>query len=271
MVKSDPQFAPGFNNLGLALKTKGDWGVSVFMYRDALQIDPRLAPAHFNLGEIQAGSGFLDEAIDHYRQALGVDPDFALAHYFLGLALLAKGRRDEVDDCYPEGGKPLEPASAVRPWARRSLITGKPSDCDPEWAPARNALRIPPQDEARLKEAIDHYRQAVRLDPRRRPVPWGPGPGAARPAGVHRGRGRDPARVSTCSPSGRRTSALTSNAYCSAAGVCAPWKVVSPPSSRERTGPPPPIAMTWRNSVRSRSTTPRPLASMPRRSQPHPN
>ena len=53
----------------------------------------------------------------------------------------------------------------VRPWTRRSLITGKPHDCDPEWTPARNTLRIPPQDEARLKEAIDHYRQAVRLEP----------------------------------------------------------------------------------------------------------
>ena len=38
-------------------------------------------------------------------------------------------------------------------------------DCDPEWIPARNPLRIPPQDEARLKEAIDHFRQAVRLEP----------------------------------------------------------------------------------------------------------
>ncbi len=35
----------------------------------------------------------------------------------------------------------------------------------PTWTPARNTLRIPPQDEARLKEAIDHYRQAVRLEP----------------------------------------------------------------------------------------------------------
>jgi serine/threonine-protein kinase len=37
--------------------------------------------------------------------------------------------------------------------------------CDPAWGPARNPLRIPPQDESRLKEALDHYRQAVRLEP----------------------------------------------------------------------------------------------------------
>jgi tetratricopeptide (TPR) repeat protein len=123
-----------------------------------------LAPAHFNLGEVLAGSGGLDEAINHFRQALRVDPEFARAHYFLGLALVAKGRRDEADDCYPESVKALGPA-------RRQALNEALACywqaflCDPEWAPARNALRIPPQDEARLKQAIDHYRQAVRLDP----------------------------------------------------------------------------------------------------------
>ena len=74
LVKNDPRFAPGFNNLGVALERKGDWPLAVLMYQDALEIDPQLAAAHFNLGEIQAGSGSLDEAIDHYRQALRSRP-----------------------------------------------------------------------------------------------------------------------------------------------------------------------------------------------------
>jgi tetratricopeptide (TPR) repeat protein len=164
VVKTDPHFAPGFHNLGAALKARGDWPMAALLYQDAVGIDPRLAPAHFNLGEILAGSGGLDEAIDHYRQALGVDPDFARAHYFLGLALVAKGRHDEVDDCYPESVKPPDPSrrqaleEAVGYYWKGFLY-------DPEWTPARNGLRIPPQDETRLKEAIDHYRQAVRLEP----------------------------------------------------------------------------------------------------------
>jgi tetratricopeptide (TPR) repeat protein len=163
-VKSDARFAPGFNNLGLALKGKGDWGLSVLLFRDALQSDPQLPPAHFNLGEIRAGSGSLDEAIDHYRQALAVDPDFGLAHCYLGVALIAKGRRDEVDDCYPESVKALERFRG-RALGEASAYYGQAFRGDPEWAPARNPLRIPPQDEARLKEAIDHFRQAVRLAP----------------------------------------------------------------------------------------------------------
>ncbi len=129
-----------------------------------MQIDPRLAPAHLSLGEIQAGSGHIDEAIDHYRQALEVAPDFALAHYYLGLALITKGRRDEVDECYPESVKPLE-AFRGQALGEASAYYWQAVRGDPEWAPARNPLRIPPQDEARLKEAIDHFRQAVRLEP----------------------------------------------------------------------------------------------------------
>jgi serine/threonine-protein kinase len=164
VVRKDPQFAPGFNNLGMAFKNGGLWGVAELMYQDALEIDPRLAPAHCNLGEIRAGSGFLDEAIEHYRQALRIDPDCARGHYLLGVALLAKGRYDEADDYYPEGVKPLGPFRG--PALREAMdFFGYARDCDPRWTPARNTLRLPPQDEARLKEAIEHFRQTVRLEP----------------------------------------------------------------------------------------------------------
>ena len=133
-------------------------------FQDALEIDPQLAAAHCNLGEIQAGSGSLDEAIDDYRQALRSDPDCARAHHLLGIALVAKGRFEEADDDYPEGVKPLTKSRG--PALDEAMAYYKQAqDCDPTWTPARNTLRIPPQDEARLKEAIDHYRQAVRIEP----------------------------------------------------------------------------------------------------------
>ena len=165
-LRIDPDFAPARNNLGLCLKRKGIWMVAFQEYQDALLANPELAPAHFNLGEIEAGSGRIFDAIDHYREALRIDPDFAQAHYFLGLALLAKGRRDEVDEDYPEGVKPLV---QFRGSALPEAIDyyWKAYDCAPEWVAARNGLRIPPRDDARLDEAIDHYRQAIRLEPGR--------------------------------------------------------------------------------------------------------
>jgi serine/threonine-protein kinase len=163
-LRIDPDFAPARNNLGLCMKHKGIWWLAIHEYRDALRADPDLAPAHFNAGEIDAGSGRINDAIDHFREALRVDPDFAPAHYHLGLALLAKGRHDEVFEDYPEGVESLN--------QYRGSGLGESNEqywkafCnDPAWAAARNGLRIPPPDGARLDEAIGHYRQAIRLEP----------------------------------------------------------------------------------------------------------
>jgi serine/threonine-protein kinase len=165
LVRNAPYFAPGFNNLGVAWKYKGDWQQAGLAFQDALWNDPALAASHINLGEIRAGSGDLIEAIPDYRRALELDPDNARAHYLHGVALLATAWGDEANDLYPEGVR-----SVVE--ARGQALTegvgryGQAYDCDPRWTPARNPLHIPPEGEARLKEAIDHFREAVRLEPR---------------------------------------------------------------------------------------------------------
>ena len=163
-LRIDPDFAPARNNLGLCMKRKGIWWLAIHEYRDALRANPELAPAHFNLGEIDGGSGRINDAIEHYREALRVDPDFAPAHYYLGLALLAKGRLDEAFEYYPVG---VESLNLIRGSALREATDyyTKAFDFDPNWAVARNGLRLPPPEGARLDEAINHYRQAIRLEP----------------------------------------------------------------------------------------------------------
>ena len=216
--KERSRFAPGLNNLGVALERKGYWPLAVLTYQDALEIDPQLAAAQCNLGEIQAGSGSLDEAIDHYRQALRSDPDCARAHHLLGIALVAKGRFEEADDDYPESVKPLNQFRG--PALDEAMACYKQAqNCYPTWTPARNTLRIPLQDQARLKEAIDHYRQAVRIEPY---FAWCHGalgrrcsPGMSSPRPRSRSGG-----VSIWSPRGK-SSMLTWNVNCSAASACA--------------------------------------------------
>ena len=265
LVKNHPRFAPGLNNLGVALERKGYWPLAVLTYQDALEIDPQLAAADCNLGAIQAGSGSLDEAINHYRQALRSDPDCARAHHLLGIALVAKGRFEEADDDYPESVKPLNPFRG--PALDEAMACYKQAqDCDPKWTPARNTLRIPPQDEARLKEAIDHYRQGVRIEPY---FAWCHGALGQALLARHEfteaeaeiRQGLDPV------PEGEKFHANLERLLQRCQRLRA-WKIVSPPSSRVRTGPSPPTASTWRNSVSSRVTTPRPHASMPRRWRP---
>ncbi len=163
-MRNAPYFAPGFNNLGVAWKHEGYWPQAGLAFQDALWNDPGLVPAHINLGEVRAGSGDLIEAIPDYRRALELDPDNARAHHLLGVALVAKARGDEADDFYPEGVQSLVQARG------EALTEGvahywQAHDCDPKWSSARNPLHISPQAEAQLKEAINHFREAVRLEP----------------------------------------------------------------------------------------------------------
>lgn len=194
-LEIDRTFAPTLNNLGLALKVNGTWGEALPLYLKALRINPRLAPTHFNLAEVLAGKGLINDAIDYYRQTLQIDPEFARAHYFLGIALLAKGRWDEVVDSYPEIARDLDRMPGfgsseviirhnrmispsrldqLRDAARSEVADyyNQAQNFKPEWSAARNRLRLSPQDDARLNEAIGHYRQAIRLEPDR-PLAYG--------------------------------------------------------------------------------------------------
>jgi tetratricopeptide (TPR) repeat protein len=164
LVRKAPHFAPGFNNLGVAWKHRGEWQQAGLAFQDALWNDPGLAPAHINLGEVRAGSGDLIEAIPDYRRALQIDPDNARAHHLLGVALAATAWGDEANEFYPEGVQSLVQARG------QALTEGvahywQTHDCDPKWMATRNSLRIPPRGQAQLKEAIDHFREAVRLEP----------------------------------------------------------------------------------------------------------
>ena len=160
---------------------------------------PSWPPRISTSAKSMAGSGRINEAIDHYREALRLDPDFALAHYFLGLALLAKGRRDEVDEDYPVGVESLNHfrGSAMNEADRLLLASLRLST--PNGSRPGTASASPRRTSARLDEAIDHYRQAIRLDPRRFDLPTGPSARRCWPNGSSPKRTPPSAAVSTSS------------------------------------------------------------------------
>jgi tetratricopeptide (TPR) repeat protein len=136
--------SPGIHqNLGNALKQKGDMEGAIRCYRAALQIDPMYAMAHAALADALRDKGRLDEAIAEYREVLRIKPEDACARNNLGLALRGQGKVDEAVAEY-----------------RRAL------DLDPKLAPAHSSLGDALLKQGKLDEAIAEFRTAVELDPK---------------------------------------------------------------------------------------------------------
>jgi tetratricopeptide (TPR) repeat protein/ubiquinone/menaquinone biosynthesis C-methylase UbiE len=83
----DPDFAPAFHNLGLALQDLGRSEDAVICYHKALVLAPALAEGHNNLGVALDGLGRVEEAIASFQQALAIDPYLASAHSNLGICV----------------------------------------------------------------------------------------------------------------------------------------------------------------------------------------
>ena len=93
-VELNPVYAEAYSNLGNTLKDLGQLSEAVASYRHAIKIKPDLFDTHNNLGTALKGLCQLDEAVACYRQAINIKPDFALAYYNLGNALNELGQLD---------------------------------------------------------------------------------------------------------------------------------------------------------------------------------
>ena len=86
-----PKYAEVYNNLGLALKERGEEGEAIACYRRALELMPAAAEIHDNLGLALETQGRLEEAAACHRRALELKPEYAGAYYNLGSVLVDLG------------------------------------------------------------------------------------------------------------------------------------------------------------------------------------
>src|SRR5262249_10876190 len=118
---------PGVHlNLGSGLHEKGDVEGAIRCFQAALRISPKYATAHHSLGDALKAKGRLDEAIDEYREAIKIQKDYPEAHVQLRVAFSG------------------ESVSLPVPEAHHNL---------------GNVLMA----KGRLDEAIDEYREAIRI------------------------------------------------------------------------------------------------------------
>jgi serine/threonine protein kinase/Flp pilus assembly protein TadD len=137
-----PGHAATLNNLGSALKGKGQLDEAIREYRTALDLHPNYALAHTNLGVALRAKGQLDEAIREGRIAVELDPKNADYHNSLGNTLRLKGQLDE----------------AIRE-------IHKAIELGPRCAGYHNSLGNALRDKGQPDEAIRELHKAIKLDP----------------------------------------------------------------------------------------------------------
>jgi tetratricopeptide (TPR) repeat protein len=191
-----PDFALVHNNLGKLLRESGRMSEALTHFERAVELDPTDALAHTNLGQILLESGRASAALHHnlgnvlrelqrfdeakaaHGEALRLDPNLAKAHAFLGLCLRREGQfgeaaarfqhaieLDPADSTFPEflGDLHLELqefAEAIVCYERALTLASS------ERPLLHLSLGWALQETGRLEQAGEHFRTALKLQPR---------------------------------------------------------------------------------------------------------
>ena len=99
-VSLKPDYFEAYNNIGNALKDQGKYDVSLEAFNKALSINPNHADAYNNMGVTFLEQGKADEAIETYNKALSLKPNYVEAYNNMGNALKVQGKLDEAIEAY---------------------------------------------------------------------------------------------------------------------------------------------------------------------------
>jgi Flp pilus assembly protein TadD len=141
-VAAHPRSVAAHNNLGSALRAKGDLDGAIACFKEAIRLNPKHAPAHNNLGIALGAKGDRAGAIACFKEAVRLSPKAAYARTNLGIALRNKGDLDGAVACFKE---------AI--WL------------NPKFPGAHNNLGIALGAKGDLNGAVASFKQALRLDP----------------------------------------------------------------------------------------------------------
>lgn len=165
-----------YNNLGVALRDRGDAVAPIANFQTALAIRPEYAEAQNNLGEALLRQGRTDEAMVHVADALRLNPSLPEAHVNLGAILSRQGQTAAAVEQYRTAVE-LDPANAEAHGGLGAILTdlGRFQAALPELA---EAARLKPDDAdghynlgrlygltGRTAEAIAEFSRAVALRP----------------------------------------------------------------------------------------------------------
>jgi serine/threonine protein kinase/Tfp pilus assembly protein PilF len=180
-VAAHPRSAAAHNNLGGALRDKGDQDGAIAAFRKAVQLAPQDPHGHYNLGNAlmvdQGNKASADEAVVCLQTAVDLLPCSAAGHTCLALALLNRGERDRAITCVRKA-LDLDPDYS-RAHAVLGLTLLQKGEMENALVELREAIRCSPKDPSahnalgdallraggKLDEAIATFKTAIRIDP----------------------------------------------------------------------------------------------------------
>lgn len=141
----NPMFAHARHNMGMMLVQRGRLDEAIAEFSKAVEIDPRFTDAFNKLGAALANEGKLDEAVANFSKALEITPDYGPARANLASAYEQQGRTDEAIAAY---------SKAIH------LITDTTMSAQIHFKLGRLLAKT-----GNRNDAIEHYREALRLKP----------------------------------------------------------------------------------------------------------
>lgn len=175
-IQVTPNNYLAYNNLGVALRQRGQTAEAMTDFQEAIKIRPHYAEAQNNLGEALLVEGRVDEASPYIQAALRGEPDSPEAHVNWATVLNARGQHNEAAAEY-RAALQLQPDNAQAhcglgvallnldryPEALTQLVEA--IDLKPDYADAHYNLGILYGALKRTDEAIGEFSATIRLQP----------------------------------------------------------------------------------------------------------
>lgn len=162
-IRGNPDRAEPWYGLGAALASRREFAEALPSFEEAIRLDPTLAAPRFGMGTALAAQGKPREAIPCFEQAIRLGPNVAAPHLGLGRAWATQGKFDKAIPHLQEALRLQPDDPMVRDMLQRVLAAQEKQNRNPADTACQSGLKM--QAKGEFSEAVQQYRQALRIDP----------------------------------------------------------------------------------------------------------
>ncbi len=129
VIKSDPQCADAYMNIGICYDHLGDFSSAIDFYDMALEIYPLYPKAWSNKAITYQHMGDFSEALRCFDKAIDLDKNYSLAYYNKGVLLMENGDHRFALECFTKTIE-IDPKNENAKLNAEACIHALESNCD---------------------------------------------------------------------------------------------------------------------------------------------